>query len=243
MIYARSILTKTKLYAVDYTLNPYRGCGHRCVYCYVPHLPGFDEHINENPQPKINAISLLRKEIRTKKPGLVMISSATDPYQPLERKYMITRKALELFSMFSEWRIRILTKSALVLRDLDLLKRIRDVEVGLTITTDDEKIRMVMEPHAPSIKARINALKTLKENNIRTYASLAPLLPMNPERLARMLAGVVDYVFIDTMHYPSMISHVLVKHGWEFVMKEQWQEEIIYRLHEALRGKVEIVGG
>ncbi len=148
-----------------------------------------------------------------------------------------------MFSMFPQWRITILTKSALVTRDLDIIERIRDVEVGLTITTDREDVRRVMEPHASSIAARVRALKNLKEHSIRTYVSIAPLLPMNPERLADMIAGLVDYVFIDTMHYPSSVAQPFVKMGWEFVLDEKWQEEMIYRLQEALHGRTEVVGG
>ncbi len=241
-MWARSILTKTSLYHVDYTLNPYRGCGHRCLYCYVPHLPGFDEDVNLNPEPKQNAVTLLLREIRTKKPGLVMISSATDPYQPMEARLKLTRRLLEIFSMFPQWRIRILTKSALVTRDIDILGKIRDLEVGITITTDRDDVRRLMEPRASSIQARVKALKKLKENNIRTYVSIAPILPMNPEKLAEMLEGLVDYVFIDTMHYPSSVAKPFVKLGWEYVLTDSWQEEMVYRLREAFSG-VPIEGG
>jgi DNA repair photolyase len=97
--------------------------------------------------------------------------------------------------------VSILTKSPLVLRDVDLFKKFSDIEVGITITTDDDGMRKRFEPGAPPIQARINALKKLRAAGVCTYAFIGPLLPMNPESLAKKIVPHVDSVLIDRMNY------------------------------------------
>ena len=235
---AKSILTRTKLPGIDYTLNPYFGCGHRCVYCYVPHFLKLP--YPSKPEPKENAVELLRREVLRKKPGHVLISSATDPYQPLERRWMLTQKILKIFATVKIWKITILTKSDLVLRDIEILKSIPKIEVGLTITTDRENVRRIFEPFASPISNRINALKVLKSEGIRTYAFIAPFLPMNPRRLAELIEPHVDYVLIDVMHYRRSVSKILVKYGFDFILSERWQEEVIDVLRDVLGDKLAV---
>src|SRR4030065_885952 len=139
---------------------------------------------------------------RTGITGIVLSSSVTNPYQWVEGKYKLTRKCLEALLPY-KFSISILTKSPLVLRDIDLFKKFNDIEVGVTITTDDEKIRKIFEPHAPPIGARIKAIKTLHDNGIKTYAFIGPVLPMNPDALIEKLRSHVDSVIIDRMNYTS----------------------------------------
>ena len=122
-----------------------------------------------------------------------------DPYQPLEKKYEITKKCLEILVQH-DWPITIQTKSALVLRDMKIVKGYDNIEVGLTITTGDERIKQLFESKAPSIGERIKALEELHLAGITTYAMIAPMLPKADELVAG-LKGKVDYVLIDRMNY------------------------------------------
>ncbi len=199
-ISARSILSRSKVY--EYTINPYTGCQHACTYCYARFMKRFTAHKEpwgEFVDVKINAPDLLWKEVKRKPAGRVWISGVCDPYQPIERKYKLTRKCLEILIQHA-WPITIQTKSAFVLRDIELLKKATKIEVGLTVTTADDSIRRLFEPNAPSINARIRALEELHLTGIRTFAMIAPMLP-KAEELAAVLGGKVDYILIDRMNY------------------------------------------
>jgi DNA repair photolyase len=160
---------------------------------------GHKEPWGEFVDVKINAPALLKHEIDKKQLGRVWVSGVCDPYQPLESKYGLTRKCLEILVEYG-WPITVQTKSPLVLRDLDLLKRGDKIEVGLSVTTADDGIRKVFEPGAPSSMERIVALEELHLARIRTFAMIAPMLP-GAEALACQLSGKVDYVLIDRMNY------------------------------------------
>jgi len=161
---------------------------------------------------KINAPDLLNKEIRKKKKGTVWISGVCDPYQPLEAKYGLTRKCLDILVQ-NDWPAVVQTRSPLVLRDMDIFKKSKDIEVGLSITTADDEIRKIFEPNAPSIMERLRAVETLHQNGIRTYVMIAPMLP-EAENLTAMLAGKVDYIIIDRMNYHHA-DRIYEKHGWK----------------------------
>jgi DNA repair photolyase len=199
-IKSKTILSASKIY--DYVINPYVGCQHGCSYCYARYIKRFTGHLEPwglFTDVKVNAPDLLRKEITKKKRGRVWISGLCDPYQPLELKYEITRKCLEILAA-NEWPVTIQTRSPLVLRDLDIIKGVQDLEAGLSITTADDKIRRLFEPYATSVEDRLDALEELHQNGIRTYAMIAPVLP-GAEGLAEALAGKVDHIIIDRMNY------------------------------------------
>ena len=219
-IRAKSILSRSKVF--DYTLNPYIGCGHACRYCYAKFIKRFTGHREEWGEfvdVKINAPELLQKEIRGKKPERVWISGICDCYQPLEKKYALTRKCLEIF-IENDWPVTIQTKSPLVLRDLDLLKRSKKVEVCFTITTADEKIRKIFEPNAPAITERLITLARLHSFGIRTTVMIAPLLP-GAEELPKKLKGKVDSVLIDRMNY-HYADEVYRKSGLEWAREDKF---------------------
>jgi DNA repair photolyase len=160
---------------------------------------GHKEPWGEFVDVKINAPGLLKHEIRKRPPGRVWVSGVCDPYQPLETKYELTRKCLEVLAE-SCWPITVQTKSPLVLRDIDLLRQSDEIEVGLSVTTADDQIRKLFESGAPSIGERVEALRKLHLAGIRTYAMIAPMLP-GVEALAEQLSGKVDYVLVDKMNY------------------------------------------
>lgn len=199
-IKSKTILSASKVY--DYVINPYVGCQHGCTYCYARYIKRFSGHLEPwglFVDVKINAPELLRKEITKKKRGRVWISGLCDPYQPLELKYELTRKCLEILAA-NEWPVTIQTRSSLVLRDLDILKGAKDLEAGLTITTADDKIRRLFEPYTTSVEDRLHTLEELHQSGIRTYAMIAPVLP-GAEALAEALVGKVDHIIIDRMNY------------------------------------------
>lgn len=232
----KSILAKSKVY--DYVINPYIGCQHGCTYCYARFMKRCSGHVEpwgEFVDVKINAPELLEKEIKRKKMGEIWISGVCDPYQPLEKEYMLTRKCLEILSKY-HWPVFIQTKSPLVTRDIDLFKRFERIDVGFSIGTANDKVREIFEPRAPSIFSRIEALKILKSEKIKTYVMIAPVLP-DAEGLVDMLRGLVDYVIIDKMNY-HYADWVYRKYGLNRV------EDVRYLgvLFRKLNIRVEIVG-
>jgi DNA repair photolyase len=199
-IQSKSILSNSQVY--PYVINPYVGCQHNCSYCYARFMKRFTGH--KEPwgafvDVKINAPDLLRKEITKKKKGTVWVSGVCDPYQPLESKYRLTRQCLEIL-VDHDWSVVVQTRSPLVLRDMDVLKKGKDFEVGFSVTTADDGIRRIFEPNAPSIQERIDALGVLHGEGIRTYAMIAPMLP-GAEDLAELLEGKIDRVLLDRMNY------------------------------------------
>jgi len=219
-VYAKTILSKSKV--SDYTINPYIGCEHGCTYCYARFMKRFTGHEEEWGRfvdVKINAASLLQREIEKKRSGRVWISGVCDPYQPIEKKYELTRRCLEILSKHG-WPVTIQTKSSLVERDLELLRTFRDIEVGFTITTADENIREIFEPNSPTIKERIETLEKLHSAGLKTYAMIAPLLP-KAEGLTALLSEKVDYVLIDKMNY-HYADWVYRKYGLQYAMTDNF---------------------
>jgi DNA repair photolyase len=215
-IYVKSILSKSKVF--DYVINPYIGCQHGCTYCYAQFMKRFTRHKEpwgEFVDVKINAPDLLEREISKKPLGRVWISGVCDPYQPLETRYELTRRCLEILVQ-RDWPVTIQTKSPLVLRDVKLLREADEIEVGLTVTTGDERARRLFEPNAPPIKERIKALEELHLAGIKTYAMIAPILP-GAEELADAFKGKVGYVLIDKMNY-HYSDWVYRKHSLESAM-------------------------
>jgi DNA repair photolyase len=212
-IHSKSILSPSKIY--DYVVNPYVGCQHGCTYCYARFMKRFTGHKEpwgEFVDVKVNAPDLLRREITRKKMGSVWMSGVCDPYQPLEKKYRLSRQCLAIL-VEHRWPVFIQTRSPLVLRDLDLFRQAGSIEVGMSIATADDAVRQAFEPHAPPIGERVQALASLKRNGIRTYAMIAPILP-GAEALMGMLAGKVDYVIVDRMNY-AHANKIYQKHGWQ----------------------------
>jgi DNA repair photolyase len=210
-IRAKSILSKSQVY--DYALNPYVGCEHNCVYCYAKFMKRFTGHREkwgEFVDVKINAPKLLAHEVKRKKTGRVWISGVCDPYQPLEKKYMITKQCLDIL-VENGWPVTVQTKSDLVMRYIEILKRAHDSEVGFTITTADERIREIFEPGASPLHKRIEALATLHSQGIRTFAMVAPILP-GSEGLVGKLRSNVDYVILDRLNY-HYADWVYKRHG------------------------------
>ncbi len=169
-------LSRSKLPGLDYALNPYVGCAHDCIYCYAPFLLKKAREQWRMPiSARTNMPRLLRSEIRSVS-GTIGIGTVTDPYQPAEAGLKLTRRCLEL-AQGKGASVSIHTKSDLVLRDLDILERLPDPEVGITLTTVDEVLARTFEPFAPPPSARLNTLKGLVQGGVRTYVLIGPIIP------------------------------------------------------------------
>lgn len=205
----KTALVRSGLPNLDYALNPYRGCEHACIYCYAPSVLRYGSEEGQKwgdfVDVRKNMPKVLSKELRGgKKKGTVGISTVTDPYQPAEKIYEVTRNCLEVL-LEKDFPISIQTKSSLVLRDLDLLKRFSRCEVGFTITSIDDEIREKYEPGSSSFEEKLAAMRELSENGIVTWVFLGPIMPFITEKgedLERLLSEIskdVDYILIDKL--------------------------------------------
>ncbi|MFQ5965677.1 MAG: radical SAM protein [Candidatus Scalinduaceae bacterium] len=238
-IKAKSILTRSGIPGVDYCINPYVGCSHGCKYCYATFMKKYTGHAEvwgSFVDVKVNTPEVLERQLKRKVMGRVMISSVTDAYQPIEAKYKLTRQCLEILLRY-QFSVDILTKSSLVLRDIDLIKKFKDIEVGVTVTTDDEGIRKVFEPKAPPITSRIDTIKKLHNNSVNTYAFIGPVLPMNPEALSEKISPYVDSIIIDRMNYTSKTLKIYKRMNLSKWLDKNFIEGIIQRLENGFVGK------
>jgi DNA repair photolyase len=185
---SRTILSKVtsnRGLPFSHGINPYRGCEFACRYCYARYTHEFMEMTPADFEHKIyfkqNAAWLLEQELRRLKPGTqIAIGSATDPYQPLERKLKITRSLLEVFARHSGFRVGIISKSALISRDIDLLKEVarnNRLTVHITVTTMNAKLARQLEPRAPRPDLRIRTVAEIREAGVRAGVMCSPLMP------------------------------------------------------------------
>ena len=183
-IQAKTLVTRVRgldtYFGLDYGMNLYRGCQHRCIYCDSRSLCYGIEAFDQDVLVKSNAIELLEEQLRRKrKKGIVGTGSMNDPYMPLEASTGLTRRALDVIARYG-FGVHVITKSALVTRDIPLLQRIArqaPAAVSLTITTVDDDLSQKVEPGAPPSSERFRALQELSEAGIETRISLMPTLP------------------------------------------------------------------
>lgn len=198
---ARSILNRCtgSRMPFEWTINPYRGCEFACKYCYARYTHEFMEmregmDFERKIYVKQHAGELLRQELRHVKPGEeIAIGTATDPYQPAERKFEVTRTILEELARHSGLELGLVTKSHLVLRDVDLLREIgrnNRLSISVTITTLDVELARILEPRAPRPDLRMEAVRRLNLEGIRAGVSCAPVLPGITDSLSN-LEGLV----------------------------------------------------
>jgi len=234
-----------------YTLNPYTGCGHRCIYCYATSF------IKNFYSPRVKKNFLKRCFLELKKlpdNALISLSNSSDPYQPLEKNFFHTREFLKL-CLSRNVKILILTKSNLVVRDIELLKKLR-CAVSITITS--KRWDAKLEPLAPSTKERIEALKSLSKEGIPTIARLDPIIPgVNEKEVLELLEEVSPFVkHITTSTYkakPDSLKRLAKvfpslagfwrelylekgeRIGGSFYLPKTLREELIYPLFESTK--------
>lgn len=186
--FPKTIINKVKSedIGMEYSLNPYQGCEHGCIYCYARNTHeywGYSAGIDFEQKiiVKENVPELLKKHFSSAKwePHAIMLSGNTDCYQPIERKLQITRKVLELCLTYKH-PVGIITKNALILRDLDIIQKLAEhnlVHVMISITGTDEKVRLALEPRTSTYKNRFKTIETLAKHNIPVGVMIAPVIP------------------------------------------------------------------
>ncbi|MCX8174336.1 MAG: radical SAM protein [Thermoplasmata archaeon] len=173
VVEAKTAISRTKL-GFNYAINPYRGCAHGCIYCYAPYVLHETREWGSFVEARQNLPELLAREVRkVGKEEVVGIGTATDPYQPPEEEFCITKRCIQILKNTGR-KCVIQTKSSLVLRDIDMLA---GAEVGITITTTEPDIASAVEPRASSPEERLNALRELGRAGIKTFAFVGPVFP------------------------------------------------------------------
>jgi DNA repair photolyase len=262
---AKTILTKTSLPGCDYVVNPYSGCQFACMYCYSAQIARWKHSGQEWGSfldVKLNAPELLKQELeklekkfKSKNFGTIWFSSVTDPYTGLEAKYQLTRKCLQVLVDFGyQGQVAVQTKSSLITRDIDLFKQLKDVSVGFTVTTLDDKVSRFLEVAAPPVSARIEAIKKLTTQGIPTYAFIGPVLPhfvkskkeIN-ELLDVLQAAGVKEIWFEHIHLNTGIKarlfDYLQKEAPELIPEfekadnEQYRSELNQIIHSCLEGR------
>lgn len=196
----KNIITKTQIPAADFAANPYLGCIHGCIYCYAEFMKRFrniEGEWGKNVVCKefdgVNTKSLTNKTI--------ILSSVTDPYQPIERKMRLTRKILTNF-IGKPISVEILTKSKFVLDDIDLFKKLNSIRIGLSLNCADDKIREKIEPRASSVSDRLETLKLLRKEKFNLYAFISPLFPFisDYENVIEKIAPYTDEIGFENLN-------------------------------------------
>ncbi len=183
-----------------YSFNPYTGCAHHCLYCYSTYIPNF-----YRLRQKKMLLTRLERDLRNlPENALISMSNSSDPYPPVERELELTRRAIE---MISERKLRLLvvTKSDIVVRDVDILEKMKSA-VSVTITTLSSELASVIEPHAPDPSERLNALRVVKKRGIPAILRFDPVMPyINEHEIEDLLekASFVDHVVSSTLKLRS----------------------------------------
>ncbi|WP_440059111.1 SPL family radical SAM protein [Thermogladius sp. 4427co] len=231
-------ISKSGLPDLDYALNPYLGCYHGCIYCYARLYTRIKEvsmNWGEVVGVKINLVEKLEKEVKYLTKGIVGVGTITDPYQPVEAKYFLTRESLKILFRHG-FKASIQTKGTLVTRDIDLLSSYSNyVDVGFTITTLDPKKASFIEPKAPPPSERVKALERVSSEKIRTWIFIGPIIPgLNDDigelvRIIEIASSTGSDVYYDSLHvkpfmrenHPlSPYSQIAVNYNWRILFDE-----------------------
>ena len=210
---ARAILTNASgfMSEYDFSLNPYSGCGFGCSYCYAAFFSTTKKERDswgDWVKVKQNAITLLANRRKSLDGKLIYMSTVTDPYQPIERKLELTRELLKVI-VERRYKVKLVvqTRSPDVTHDIDLYKQIKDnggqVQINMTVTTDDEEVRKTFEPYCPANSARLKAISEIQRADIQSCITMTPLLWVeDPELFAQELLSTGIKSFIaQTFHF------------------------------------------
>lgn len=210
---AKSIITKSNIPSIDFVINPYIGCQHGCIYCYAEFMIRFTGHKGDKWGEFLDIKTFDFDKIKPQKYNgkRLLFSSVTDPYIPLELKYQNTKRILEkLISTTAH--VSILTKSKFVVRDIDIFKKFDDLEVGISISTLDENFAKIVEKGASRPIERLDALKEIHENGIKTYTFISPFFPYITDYKAivkKTLDYTDSYMFENLNFRPHNVPRIL----------------------------------
>jgi len=207
IIGCKKALSPSKLPGIDHALNPYGGCGHGCLYCYAPELTYTEWDEWHTVRIRAGIEGRLGKELMNVK-GTIGIGTTTDPYQPAEERFELTRKCLIKLKERG-MRIHLHTKSDLISRDIDILREMQG-EVAVTVTSIDERISRIIEPGAPAPARRFKALKELTDSGIDTYALVGPVLSVLEGHEEEFVESVV-YTGTKRMYLDDLNDRPLLK--------------------------------
>jgi DNA repair photolyase len=232
----KTALSKSNLPGLTYSLNPYRGCQHNCAYCYVPNVLRIKrEEWGSFVNIKTNIPNVLSKELRNKKPGIVAISTVTDPYQPIEKKYNLTRYCLEQLLKY-DFPVSIQTKSKLILKDLDMISKFSNAEVMISIGTLNDDERKLIEPYTSSINDRLEILKQFSKNGINTSVFFGPIYPtIKIENLNEIIDTFTNYGASEIMYdklnkKPGIMNNIINKApNWKILNYDEFDYTKIYK--------------
>lgn len=212
----KTALTKCAMPGEIWSINPYMGCSHDCAYCYVPDVAHVERRKwGSYVVVKRNLPTVLARELQRRERKEVFLSSATDPYQPVESQHRITRRTVELL-LKHDWPMHVLSRNPLMKRDTDLFVQFTEFECGMSIPTLDEEARRIVEPGAPPIEGRLRTLRALADAGLTTFANIMPAFPLtgghSPDDVARAFkeAGV-SHASIGTWRYLDSIVPFLRK--------------------------------
>ncbi len=196
-----------RLADLDFVINPYQGCTFACTYCYAAFFVAEEEQRERWGQwvrVKTNAIAKLRNSRQNLHGKTVLMSSATDPYQPIEARLELTRSLLPILAQRGA-RLAVLSRSPLVTRDIDLFETFEHLNITMSITTDSDEVRKLFEPQCASIDRRFEAISRLSREGFKTRINVSPLLPLNDAGAfaERILETGVSRVHINTFHEAS----------------------------------------
>lgn len=229
----KALCTPSKLPASDYVINPYVGCLHRCRYCYASFIGRFTGH----SEPWGTYLDPRRYISLSLPKGLdgktILIGSVTDAYNPAEKQFRLMPPILEALAGCAA-RVEILTKSALVLRDVEQIKAIGNVAVGISLSNLCQTDNRALEPGASSAKKRLETLRVLHENGIETYLFIAPYLPglTRMRALAEATSGIVDYICVENLNLRGAYKRELL----------EWMDALHPELSELYR-EIYLCGG
>ena len=212
-IQVKSIITKSKLPGSDFVVNPYVGCTHKCGYCYACFMQRFTDHVEpwgDFVDIKENALEVFPKRFDKYAGKTITLGSVTDPYQPIEEKERLTRRLLERL-VDLDVTVLILTKSPWVLRDSDVLSKLKDVTVAMSVSCFQEKIKCLFEPRTPPIFDRLEALRELASRGIKTVLFVSPIFPEITDwrsLVSKAQPFVHEFWFENLNFYPAIQSNM-----------------------------------
>ncbi len=255
---AKSVLSKTAGFIADagftHSLTPARNCTFGCTYCYVPTMgiygglkPEDWRHWGQFTTFKNNAPELLRRQLRDTQ--VIYCSPLVDPYQPAEESQMLMPRILNALLERPPNVFVIQTRGPLIVRDLGILQELSRrtaLRVSFSLTTNREAVRKLYEPHCTTLDCRLSAIRELRSAGITTFATLAPLLPCDPEELAAIALEATDHDIIgDALHVRSVKPRGATtreaavtigrKHGFEDWLDDSFQRDVVERIERTVR--------